>query len=147
MCTMRVSGTQEVQKRVLDLPEAEVRQLWATMWVLRIELWSSERASSALNHWAIAPITSLYVFKLTIISGTHIVRNNVWWVCLLLPQCGSQDQTQAVRFQGGCPCLLYDPPFSLCVLELLHKTHVCWFLGFYMQCMMQQNTRYWLSAH
>jgi hypothetical protein len=31
------------------------RWLWATMWLLRIELRASERAVSGLNHWAISP--------------------------------------------------------------------------------------------
>ena len=31
------------------------RQLWATMWVLRIEPRSSGRVATALNHWAISP--------------------------------------------------------------------------------------------
>jgi hypothetical protein len=31
------------------------RQLWATMWVLGIEPWSSRRAVSTLNQWTISP--------------------------------------------------------------------------------------------
>ena len=31
------------------------RQLWAAMWMLRVEPRSSGRAATALNHWAISP--------------------------------------------------------------------------------------------
>jgi len=43
----------------LDTPEENIgshyRWLWATMWLLGIELRTSGRAVSALNHWAISP--------------------------------------------------------------------------------------------
>jgi hypothetical protein len=45
-----------------DTPEEGIRShyrwLWATMWLLEIELRNSGRAVSALNHWAISPAPS-----------------------------------------------------------------------------------------
>jgi hypothetical protein len=42
-----------------DTPEEGIRShfrwLWATMWLLGIELRTSGRAVGALNHWAISP--------------------------------------------------------------------------------------------
>ena len=35
------------------------RQLWAASWLLGIKPWSSERAASALNHWAIYRLQAL----------------------------------------------------------------------------------------
>jgi hypothetical protein len=47
------SGTPEEGIRFHD------RWLWATMWLLGIELRTSSRATSALNHWAISPTLKL----------------------------------------------------------------------------------------
>jgi hypothetical protein len=44
------------------------RWLWATMWLLGIELRTSGRAVSALNHWDISPAPVQFIL---------IVRNNV----------------------------------------------------------------------
>ena len=48
-----------------DTPEEGIRSLyrwlWATMWLLGIELGTSGRAVRALNHWAIAPAPSLEI--------------------------------------------------------------------------------------
>ena len=38
------------------------RRLLAIMWVLALELMSSARATSALNHWAISPVPEFMVF-------------------------------------------------------------------------------------
>jgi hypothetical protein len=49
-----------------DTPEEGIRShyrwLWATMWLLGIELRTSGRAVSALNHWAISPALALCIF-------------------------------------------------------------------------------------
>jgi hypothetical protein len=37
------------------------RWLWATMWLLGIELGTSRKAVNALNHWAISPVLSIYL--------------------------------------------------------------------------------------
>jgi hypothetical protein len=42
------------------------RWLWATMWMLGIELQTSGRAASALNHWDISPAPWLNIFFLKI---------------------------------------------------------------------------------
>ena len=46
------SCLQTHQKRASD---PHYRWLWATMWLLGIELRTSGRATGALNHWAISP--------------------------------------------------------------------------------------------
>lgn len=51
MCLDILGGQARV--KVLDPLELEDRWLWATVWVLILELLSSARANSALNHWAI----------------------------------------------------------------------------------------------
>jgi len=60
-----------------DTPEEGIgshyRLLWATMWLLGIELRTSGRAVSAFNHWAISPaswcflsvICSLFIYLVT----------------------------------------------------------------------------------
>jgi len=49
-----------------DTPEEGIRPhygwLWATMWLLGIELRTSGRAASALNHWAISPAPFLWSY-------------------------------------------------------------------------------------
>lgn len=40
--------------RVSEDLELEYRQMWASKWVLGIEVWSSGRVASALNPWAIS---------------------------------------------------------------------------------------------
>ena len=49
------------------MPEEGNRSLygwfWATMWLLGIELRTSERVASVLNHWAISPNHCSYVFN------------------------------------------------------------------------------------
>ena len=52
------------------------RWLWATMWMLGLELRTSGRAVSALNHWAISP--ALGFFK----------NRNVMWMFCFNPRCG-----------------------------------------------------------
>jgi hypothetical protein len=51
-----------------DTPEEGIRfcyrWLWATIWLLEIELRTSGRAISALNLWAIFPVSYLFIFKL-----------------------------------------------------------------------------------
>jgi hypothetical protein len=51
----------------LDTPEGGIRShyrwLWATMWVLGIELTTSGRAVPAYNHWAVSPAPILWYFK------------------------------------------------------------------------------------
>jgi hypothetical protein len=49
------------------------RWLWATMWLLGIELRTSGRAVSALNHWAISPAQIIYSFFIPSLppSGFH----------------------------------------------------------------------------
>jgi len=55
---------------VSDTPEEGIgshyRWLWATMWLLGIELRTSGRAVSALNQWAISP----HILKLKLYSAT-----------------------------------------------------------------------------
>jgi hypothetical protein len=49
------------------MPEEGIRShyrwLWATMWLLGIELRTSGRAVGALNHWAISPAPTFLFFK------------------------------------------------------------------------------------
>ena len=49
-----------------DTPKEGVRShykwLWATMWLLGIELKTSGRAVNALNHWAISPALFFFFF-------------------------------------------------------------------------------------
>jgi hypothetical protein len=58
-----------------DTPEecigSHYRRLWATMWLLGIELQISGRAVSALNHWAISPALS-FTF--------YFVRKRSWYI-------------------------------------------------------------------
>jgi hypothetical protein len=60
-----------------DTPEEGVRShyrwLWATMWLLGIELRTSGRAVSVLNHWAISPATFI-IFKCVCVRarGTNV---------------------------------------------------------------------------
>jgi hypothetical protein len=50
-----------------DTPEEGIgshyRWLWATMWLLGIELRTSGRAVSALNHWANSPVPLQMIFS------------------------------------------------------------------------------------
>ena len=59
-----------------DTPEEGIRSsyrcLWATMWMLWIELRTSGRAISALNHWVISPVRFHY-FWCSGRSRRHIV--------------------------------------------------------------------------
>ena len=54
------------------------RGVWATMWLLGIELRTSGRAVSALNHWVIFPAL-LFIFNLT---QSRISREMGLWACL-----------------------------------------------------------------
>jgi hypothetical protein len=51
-----------------DTPEEGIRShyrwLWATMWLLGIELRTSGRAIGALNRWAISPALHFFFFRL-----------------------------------------------------------------------------------
>lgn len=59
---------QRGQKRVLDTVELELPVVMSLLaWVLQIELWSSERAASALKSWTISPALTGY-FNWTIIT-------------------------------------------------------------------------------
>jgi hypothetical protein len=53
VCTPLVPGACRGQKEVLDPWNWSCRQLWAAMWVLRINLESYGRTASALNSWGI----------------------------------------------------------------------------------------------
>jgi len=60
--------------------DAYYRWLWATMWLLGIELRTSGKAVSALNHWAISPAPYWVIFnrKITIVLhlwSTHTIGN------------------------------------------------------------------------
>jgi len=86
-----------------DTPEEGIRShyrwLWATMWLLGFELRTSERAVSALNHWAISPAL-LYIFQMYFIY------------VYILPQCMHMNYTDAWcpqrseegRRQSLCSC-------------------------------------------
>ena len=60
-----------------DTPEESIkshnRRLWATMWVLGIELRTSGRAVSALNSWAISPAQGWYPYW--DIPGKHLCED------------------------------------------------------------------------
>jgi hypothetical protein len=53
-------------------PGFHYRWLWATMWLLGIELRASGRAASALNCWAISPAPQGNSFK-----GKHLIRSGL----------------------------------------------------------------------
>jgi hypothetical protein len=63
-----------------DIPEEAIRPhyrwLWATMWLLGIELQTSGRAVSALNPWAISPAPEVFTY---ICTSAAIVHTNVNW--------------------------------------------------------------------
>ena len=53
------------------------RWLWATMWLLGIKLWTSGRAVSALNRWAISAAKRAFYYLLLVFSIDL-------WVCSLV---------------------------------------------------------------
>jgi hypothetical protein len=67
-----------------DTPEdgigSHYKWLWATMWLLGIELRTSGRAVrfSALNHWAISPTPRWFLFKDTLENNLFIMSIGQW---------------------------------------------------------------------
>jgi hypothetical protein len=65
-------------------PEESIRShhrwLWATMWLLRIELGTSGKASSALNLWAISPAPQVFNNFFFVVVVKHWFCG---WVCVL----------------------------------------------------------------
>lgn len=56
MCMNHVhSVPTEVRREYWITSKWSYRRLWVMMWALGIEPWSSTRATSVLNHWAISP--------------------------------------------------------------------------------------------
>jgi hypothetical protein len=55
----------EVRRRHQTLWCSSCRWLWTATWVLQVELGSSARATSALNHWAILPALSLNSLRIS----------------------------------------------------------------------------------
>jgi hypothetical protein len=61
-------------------PEEDIRShyrwLWATMWLLKIELRTSDRAASALNHWAISPAQTANVVDMTLWTQSYCLQKS-----------------------------------------------------------------------
>jgi hypothetical protein len=73
-----------------DTPEEGIRShyrwLWATMWVLGIEMRSSGRTVSALKHWAISPAPQILIFYHLpgiLLSPVYVSMSE--WLSLLVP--------------------------------------------------------------
>lgn len=71
------------QKRI----RSRCRWLWATMWLLGLELRSSGRAACTLNHWAISPapvglLLSLKHFIVMALYQIHLLKifPSRWWL-------------------------------------------------------------------
>ena len=56
----------------------ELRQLWAIMWLLGIELRSSRRTVSVLNHWAISPAPHSTFNDIFTAFVMNYLRNTTW---------------------------------------------------------------------
>ena len=80
-----------------DIPEEGIRShyrwLWATMWLLGIELRTSGRAVSALNHWAISPAHSCYYKLPTGAAGSQ------WSYEVYLPHDAGGTGERKMKFQ------------------------------------------------
>jgi len=61
---------------------SQYRWLWATMWLLGIELRTSRRADNALNLWAISPAPiDFFLFKnvyYSVWAGTCMLQYSLW---------------------------------------------------------------------
>jgi hypothetical protein len=77
-----------------DSIRSRYRWLWATMWLLGIELRTSGRVDSALNWWAMSPAPICLISKNSIWTGNFLFRlrlvghNPQQFSCLHLPSAG-----------------------------------------------------------
>ena len=55
------------------------RWMWATMWLLGVELRTSRKAVSILHHWAISPAPSFYHFKPRKFNVLHKNITDEYW--------------------------------------------------------------------
>jgi hypothetical protein len=95
----------------LQTPEEGIRShyrwLWATMWLLGIELRTSGRAVSALNHWVISPAPCGFFCLFVCFTTVHVYKHAPWHVC------------------GAQTALWIQVPFTLSwVLEVRFR-HIC----------------------
>ena len=74
-CTVFVLSTY-VSFRIYDHIELDYRLLSAAMWVMGIELRSSERTVIVLNHWAIFPAPSCVVFFCFVLTVSQCIAQS-----------------------------------------------------------------------
>lgn len=75
LCTTCMPGVHWGQKRASESWNRSYRQLWAAMWVLRIEQKASRRGESALNPW---PIYWLF-FNCRSHTPNNLLDTSAWW--------------------------------------------------------------------
>ena len=111
------------------------RWLWATMWLLGIELRTFGRADNALNHWAISPaLPSSSYYSDIILDQSSWGRKGGLIVLFFCPLCGTgllSWLSPWLRSCSGTVCWKTSPiefPQHLLWKLIDHKCEVCCFL-------------------